>query len=465
MIFKTIKSEGLAAISYLLGDDNAGECAVIDPRRDVDVYLEVARKQNVRITHIFETHIHADYVSGSVELAGLTGAKVHVGKSADYQFPAEQMPEGSELSFGDLRIQVLHTPGHTPEHMSLLISGGQGASKPWAVFTGDTLFAGEVGRPDLVGGGTEMTLARQLYHSLHEKLLKLGDEVEVYPGHGEGSPCGGNIGDRDSTTIGYERLHNPKLQARSEEAFVKAVLDGLPPAPSYYSRMKRVNASGARLLRCLPVVPPLGPKEFAGKMQHENQIVVDAREIEAFGGAHIDGALNIALREEFPIWAGWMLSPEEHVLLVLTHENELETAVRHLLRIGIDSIAGYLRKGMRGWIEAGLPFRTVPQMSVHDLKDVVMDAKRDGWQVLDVRRDDEWRRGRIPHAQHIFAANLPGRANELDRRRPVAAYCGSGYRASIAASVLERSGFERVFNVPGSMKAWKAAGYPVEKPE
>lgn len=464
MLLETVESEGLAHLSYVLGDEDAGVCAVIDPRRDVSVYLEIARSHECRITHILETHIHADFVSGSRELAAQTGAAIYVGAADDYGFEHRPLKEGNTLELGSLCLEVLHTPGHTPEHVCFRVSGGKGSQEPWAVFTGDTLFAGEVGRPDLLGGGTEQRLAGQLFHSLHEKLLCLGDEVEIYPAHGEGSPCGGNIGDRKTSTIGYERLHNPQLQIRDEAEFVQAVLSTLPEPPSYYPRMKRVNAEGPRVLGCMPAVQPLDPGAFRERAAQPGALVLDTREIEAFGGAHIEGALNIALRDEFPIWSGWMLKPEEELLLVLADEAEMEEVQRHLLRIGLESIGGFLRQGMRGWIEAGLPFRRTLQLSVHELHERVTSGK-DGLQLLDVRRPDEWERGHIPTARHFFVPHLAEHLEELDRDQPTATYCGSGYRASIAASVLERSGFREVINIPGSMKAWKAAGFETVAPE
>jgi hydroxyacylglutathione hydrolase len=210
MFLETVEARGLAHLSYVLGDDSAGVCAVIDPRRDVSVYLDIARKRETRITHILETHIHADFVSGSLELAAQTGAPIYGGANGNHTFAHHPLREGNDLSLGSYCLRALHTPGHTPEHVCFLVSGGRGAQRPWALFSGDTLFAGEVGRPDLLGHGSEDHLARQLYHTLHDKLLKLGDEVEVYPAHGQGSPCGGSIGDRPTSTIGYERLNNPK---------------------------------------------------------------------------------------------------------------------------------------------------------------------------------------------------------------------------------------------------------------
>lgn len=465
MFLETVKADGLAHLSYLLGDDAGGVCAVIDPRRDVGVYLDLARQHHARITHILETHIHADFVSGSRELQAETGAPIYVGAAEGYGFEHTPLREGDTLSLGSLTLKVLHTPGHTPEHVCYLVRGGKGSQEPWALFSGDTLFAGEVGRPDLLGHGSEQRLARALYHTLHDKLLKLGDEVEVYPGHGQGSPCGGSIGDRNTSTIGYERLHDPKLKAMSEEAFVALVLSGLPPAPFYYPRMKKVNLQGPNILHGLPHIQPLDAATFKKEMQQTGTVVVDTREIEAFGGAHIQGALSIALRDEFPQWAGWMLKPEARILLVLTDEDKLEEAVRHLLRVGYENIVGFLRQGMRGWFEAGQPFERTGEMSVQELH-AKLSAAPDDFQLLDVRRDDEWNECAIPTAKHLFAPYLPEHLDVVEKgTKPIVVYCGSGYRASVAASVLQRNGFTDVYNVPGSMAAWTAVGYATEKPD
>ncbi len=461
MFLETIESAGLAHLSYLIGDESAGEGAVIDPRRDVEVYLELAREHQVRITHILETHIHADFVSGSRELAARTGAPIRVGESEEYGFEHEPLREGDTLELGGVSLRVLHTPGHTPEHVCFLVSGGTGAEEPWGFLTGDTLFAGEVGRPDLIGGGTEEDLARQLYHSLHEKLLPLGDELVIYPAHGKGSPCGASIGDRKTSTLGYERRHNRRLRIEDREEFVREVLSSAPPAPFYYSRVKRINAAGPRVLGGPPAVQPLDAERFREEAEREDTVVVDTREIVAWGGAHIEGSLNIALRKAFPIWVGWLLDPQKRILLVLEDPRDIIEAQRQLLRVGYEEVAGYLRQGMRAWIEAGHPFESTPQLSVHALK-ARIEKEDDELQVLDVRSDSEWEQGHIPSALHIYAPFLPERLGALDRNRPIATYCGSGYRSSMAASLLERSGFRRVYNIPGSMSAWKAAGYPLE---
>ncbi len=465
MFLETIESKGLAHISYILGDDDVGVAVVIDPRRDIDVYLERCRSHGVRVTHILETHIHADFVSGSTELAAVTGAEIVGGASDDYGFPIRQVKEGEEIKVGPkITIRVFETPGHTPEHVSYLVSGGRGSKGPWGLFTGDTLFAGEVGRPDLLGSDQVEDLAKQLYHTLFDKLLKLGDEVEIYPAHGKGSPCGGNIGDRLTSTIGYERLHNPKFTAKSESEFVEMVLKDLPPAPSYYPRMKKVNAKGPSPLRCIPTIQPMEPDDVDAAQSDSTVLVLDTREIEGFAGAHIPGSMNIALRDEFPVWSGWMLEPNQKILLVLERHSDLDAVQRHLLRIGIENIIGFIRLGIRGWIEAGRHFDHIDNVSVHELHEQLKNGA-DGLQLLDVRAESEWNSGKIASAKHAYLGHLDEElGSQLDPDKPVLTYCGSGYRASIAASVLQRKGYKDVRNLPGSMKAWKAAGFSTVDP-
>ncbi len=465
MLLETIKTPGLAHLSYLLGDPGSGVCAVIDPRRDVKVYLNIAQANEVRITHIFETHVHADFVSGSAELASRTGAPVYVGASDAYGFDHHALRDGDAVKVGPFTLRVLHTPGHSPEHICLVVSGGgKGAEHDWAVFTGDTLFAGEVGRPDLaenVKDEAKEVLAGKLYDSLHDKLLTLEDGLEVLPAHGEGSPCGGSIGARDRTTIGYERLYNPKLQV-DKEAFTKRVLSGLPAEPSYYARMKRVNARGPDVLGVRPPPPSLTPAQFGAEMGEgtvKDTVVLDVREIDAFAGAHIPRSLNIALRKAFPIWAGWMLKPEQRILLVLPPFVEAAEVQTQLLRIGIEDVVGTLQKGMRGWVEAGKPFETTGRLSVHELKDRLEAGQ---FQLLDVRNDEEWSEGHIRGARHMFVPFLPQHLDDLDPDEPTAVYCGSGFRSSIAVSILKKHGFSDLYNVLGSVSAWKGAGYELE---
>jgi hydroxyacylglutathione hydrolase len=459
LINEQIYAEGLAQMSYIVGDDSAGVVAVIDPRRDVDVYVERAREKGVRIAAIIETHIHADFVSGAHELSARTGAEIYGGKSDDYQFELNQMVEGDEIRLGSARLRALHTPGHTPEHISLLLFDEKQGDDAFAIFTGDTLFNLEVGRPDLLGKGQEKELAKQLYHSLFEKIVPLGDRFEMYPGHGAGSGCGARIGDRLQTTIGNEKLFSDALKKRTEEEFVEWVLKGMPEPPRYYPRLKKVNARGELVFGSLPIPKPLSVGEFQAEMEKENTIVVDARSILAFGGGHIAGALNIALRSEFPIWAGWMLDAEQRILLVVESERDVKPVAEHLFRTGYETVVGYLHNGMTAWQNSALPLEKTGEWTVHELAGRLGDKDLT---VLDVRGAGEWNQGHIPNARHIYVPHLEENLDKLDKDKTIAVYCGSGYRASIAASVLQRGGFERVVNIPGSWTVWKKAALPIE---
>lgn len=462
LVLEQINVEGLAHLSYLVGDDKAGVAAVIDPRRDVEIYLQLARERGVRITHIIETHIHADFVSGSHELKARTGAPIYGGKSDDYQFELQQLQEGDELKMGSVTLRALHTPGHTPEHISLQIYDTQQGKEPFGVFTGDTLFNLDVGRPDLLGGGTEKKLAAQLYHSLFDKLVPLGDRIEVYPCHGAGSACGKSIGDRRQSTIGNERVFSEAFQERTEQEFVEWILSGMPEPPTHYPRLKKVNAKGAPVKGCVPTLMPLSPQQFQEQMADTNTLVIDARSILAFGGGHIPGAINIALRPAFPTWVGWMIDPKKTILLVVESDRDLSLATAQLFRLGYDNLGGYLHDGMTSWQNAGLPLKHIREWTVQDLNQHKNDSRL---AVLDVRTAQEYQSGYVPGAKHIFVPHLEEHLDELDKSKAIATYCGSGYRASIAASLLQKHGFENVINIPGSWKAWQAAGLPVEKPQ
>ncbi|AFZ67944.1 MBL fold metallo-hydrolase [Deinococcus peraridilitoris] len=460
MIFETIKTEGLAALSYIVGDEQAGCAVVIDPRRDVQVYLDLLRRCGLRLTGIIETHTHADFVSGARELCTLTNATVYAGPG-EYGHAVTILQDGESVDIGALKLRALHTPGHSPEHLCLVLSGGgPGAEGEWALFTGDALFNGEVGRPDLVPGVDAEEGARQLYRSLHGKILGLDDGLEVYPSHGHGSPCGGRIGVRNCTTLGYEKRHNRHLQAQGEDDFVRGVLGELAAQPPYYERVRDLNRRGPGYLGTRPQTPWLDPHEFQEAARDPLAVILDTREIEAFADAHIEGSLNIALREAFPLWAGWMLSPSNNLLVILDSPDHEEAVERHLLRLGLESIGGFLRGGMRAHIEAGLPWRSGGHLSVHELHEQLARGNA-AWQLLDVRRDDEWAQGHIAGAQHAFLGRLPDELPRLglDREKPVAVYCGSGYRSSMAVSMLERQGYRDVRNVLGSVSAWKAAGF------
>lgn len=467
MILRTIESEGLGHLSYFLADERAGVACVVDPRRDVDAYMALAKTHGVRISHIFETHAHEDFISGSRELAARTDAPVYTGPTTQIHVDHRMLTDGDVVHIGALTLRAVHTPGHTPEHVCYVVSGGRGAQAPWGVFTGDALFAGDVGRPDLLGDGTEEDCARDLYRSIFQKLLPLGDELEVLPTHGAGSPCGGDIGDRASSTLGYERRHNPKLQAVNEDDFVDKELASLDPAPLYFPLVRERNVAGPNVLSCTPDVPLLAPRVFEKEREIDDTLVLDTRPIEAFGGAHIRGALNISLHHgAFPVWVGRMVRPHQRLLLVLEDERDLARVQRQLLRTGFENLVGFLGGGMPAWFTAGLPFDDIPQMSVQELKEQLVDNDTDhGLQIVDVRSDGEWRSGHIPRARHVYAPLIAHHADEFQRTHPILTYCSTGFRASMAASVLKRIGFTKVYTVPGSFSAWQAAAYPTERPQ
>ncbi len=462
LVLEQIVSDGLAQLSYLVGDDKAGLAAVIDPRRDVAYYLTRASELGVRITAIIETHIHADFVSGAHELKAHTGATIYGGISEAYQFDLNAMNDGDEIALGNVTLRALHTPGHTPEHISLLLLDKKQGDQSIAVFTGDTLFNQDAGRPDLLDEAETQQLADALYHSLYDKLLPLGDQVEVYPGHGAGSACGKSIGDRRQSTIGNERLHSPVFQHANQADFVGWLLNEIPEPPRHYAMLKKLNAVGAPLKGQPPVIPPLSPKAFGEQMrQVDGVVVLDTRSILAFGGGHIPDALNIALLTEFPTWVGWMIDREAPILLIVESNRDITLAGEHLFRVGCDNVIGYLHQGMTSWQNAALPLQSTGEWTVQTLNEHLSDADLT---ILDVRSDEERSKGYVPHSQHQYVAHLRENLPNADRNRPIVTYCGSGYRASIAASILQQHGFTNVTNVPGSWTAWQAAKLPVEKP-
>ena len=461
LVFEQIQTEGIAELSYLLGDDSAGVAAVFDPTPDVEKYLTLAREKKVSITHIFETHIHADLVSGARELcARLGSAKVFLSHEGDarYGFVHEKLADGDQFTFGKSMVTVRHTPGHTPEHVSYLIAEKDRAENPWGVLTGDSLFVNSAGRPDLLGSSETEALTRKLFETLRGFYLALPDGVAIFPAHGHGSPCGADIGDRLQSTIGYERKFNPYLQFTDFEKFKEHALGSAPPVPKYYPLMKKVNAKGPEILGNLPHVPGLPARTFQEAVEKKEGVLVDTRLMLAFGGGHIPGALNIGGTPMLSIWAGWLLDPEEPILLVLDADNKLEEVVKLFLRTGFTKFAGYLVGGMTAWDNTGFPLEAVGQLTVHDIKEPVTPL-----QVVDVRAPGEWKEGHVPGATHIFLPELREKSSTLDKQQPVAIYCDSGYRASIATSILKQEGFTQVSNVPGSWQAWKNAKYPIQK--
>lgn len=462
IIFEQIHTPGIAQLSYLLGDDATGRAAVIDPRPDVDIYLRLARSHAVGITHIFETHIHADFMSGARELqARQPNARIycsHEGGADGYGFPHEPVRNGDRYDFGGFVLKALHTPSHTPEHMAYVMAEEGREKTPWAVFTGDSLFVDSVGRPDLIGAEETQGLAEKLFEAMTRIYGGMDDGITVFPGHGAGSSCGPGISDLKSTTIGYERKNNPYMRIADKDTFIRKVLETAPPEPLYYKPMKKVNVKGPPVLGGFPPVPVLPVAEFREAIGRKGAVLLDTRDFLAFGGGHIPGALNIGARDELSAWAGWMMAFDDPLLLVLEKDDQLERVTRLLWRVGFVKFAGLLAGGMKAWATAGLPLERLGQMPVRELKEA-----GDRVQIVDVRTPAEWAGGHIPGAVHLFVPEVRAKAGRLDRARPVVTYCDSGYRASIAASVLKGEGFKDVRNVPGSWQAWIHAGYPVEE--
>jgi len=459
--FEQVLADGVAQLSYLVGDDSTGAAAVIDPRPDVDVYLDLAQRYGLAITHVFETHIHADFLSGARELVDRLGGApalcVSVEGGAEYGFEHRPVRDGQRFAFGSATLEARFTPGHTPEHVSYLVYE-EGRNVPWGVLSGDSFFVDSVGRPDLLGDEMTEHLTEQLFGTVRDFYMQLDDGVILYPCHGAGSACGPDIGDRLSSTVGYERRFNPYVDIDSLDAFKEAMQKDAPPVPTHYPRLKKVNADGPPVVGTMPRVPPLTPEAFAEAIGRGDGVLLDTRDMLAFGGGHVAGALNIGGRPELSVWAGWLLDPDRPIYLVLEDDRRLSEVTALLWRTGFVDFGGYLAGGVAAWREEGRDLAQIPQMTVHGLKDAGGDV-----QPLDVRQDDEWNAGRVPGAQHVFLGRLPDRLGELDRQKTYATYCASGFRASIAASILRAAGFEQVCNVPGSWQAWRGAGYPVEE--
>jgi hydroxyacylglutathione hydrolase len=457
MYFEQFYLGCLAHASYMLGSE--GEAAVVDPQRDVEIYLKAADEQGLQIRHIFETHLHADFVSGHLELAKRTGAKIYIGAQAGATFPHVALHDGSEVQFGKLRITALETPGHTPEGICLVVTDEEKSRDPWAVLTGDTLFIGDVGRPDLSKTHTPQQLAGSLYDSLHGKLMKLGDQVLVYPAHGAGSLCGRNMRAERSSTIGTERLTNYALQIKSREEFVHQLTENLPSRPEYFLEDAQINRAGAPALSELDVLPPITAAELNGLLQ-QGVFVLDVRPNADFAAAHVPGSVNIALSGQFASWAGAIMGLSAQPVLVADTAEQYEEARLRLARVGIEDPRGFLQGGIAAWKQAELPVAAVPQITVQELS----RQRSSSMQVLDVRRELEWHAGHIDGAEWFPLDNFKISAPELDPSAPIAVHCQGGYRSMIACSLLQRAGIENVMNVMGGFEAWKQAGLPVEMP-
>ncbi len=454
MFLKQIKSEGLAHISYILGDGE--RAAVIDPRRDVHVYLEIAAKNGARITHIFETHRNEDYVIGSLDLAVHTGAGIYHGKELDFQY-GNPVKEGDTFDFEDIGLRVLETPGHTYESISLVVTDRNFGDDPVGVLTGDALFVGDVGRTDFFPDHAA-EVAGLLHDSLFRKLLPLGDQTMIYPAHGAGSVCGDNMASREFSTIGYERKNNPALQRTDRKAFIDYKLSEKHYKPPYFSRMEEYNLKGAPPLAEMPRPIPMSPRQVENALQND-AYVVDLRSPEAFAGAFIPCSLAIPL-DMLPAYAGYFLDYDRDIILIPETRDQIRTAVRYLIRMGYDNVPGYLEGGVHAWEVSGREYDRIDTLHAKDLEDR-LQKESDSFTLLDVRKITEYEAARLEGARHVFLGELPERVDELDREKPVVTFCGSGRRAVIAASILKKHGFSQVEDNLGSMAACVSIGCPV----
>ena len=456
MFFQRVKTPGLGHSAYVLGCGE-GKAVVVDPRRDVDEYLTLARENNLTIAYVFETHRQEDFEFGSRQIAELTGAQIVTGRHELFGESDVKLGDGEELKVGTTRFVALETPGHTPESMSYAVYVKDAGDKCWSVFTGDSLFVGETGRTDLPDPDRKAENAGLLYDSVHKQITPLGDQTIILPAHGSGSACGGNISDRDETTLGIERATNPVYTMNRQEFMDHKASEHLP-RPPYFKHMEKVNLAGGR-------PPPsrhprvLQPKEFQQAIKRG--VVLDTREPDAFAGAHIPGSYNIWLGG-LSTFGGWMVAEQPPIWLVVEQAPQVQKAVDALARVGIDSVEGVLIKGVDGWREAGLPIAT---LATTGAKDIAPRVRSGEVVVLDVRDDDEFAKKHIPGARHIFVGELEDHLPDVPQDTPLLVHCSVGHRSGLAVSILQRNGYTNVINLLGGLTAWEKLELPLEKSE
>jgi hydroxyacylglutathione hydrolase len=456
MFLEKIKSPGIAHLSYILGDGE--EAVVIDPRRDCEIYCDIAAREGVNIRHIIETHRNEDYVIGSIDLARKTGAEIYHGKALDFNY-GQSVSEGDSFEIGGLLLKVLETPGHTLESISIVVMDHSFGKQPVAVFTGDALFVGDVGRTDFFPDRKE-EVAGMLYDSIFKKILPLGDQTLLFPAHGAGSVCGDGMADREFSSLGYERVNSPVLQLRERDAFIQHKVSEKHTQPAYFRKMEELNLHGAPPLpERLSCHQSLSADAVAGAVQ-AGAILLDLRSPEAFAGAFIPDALAIPVNM-IPAYGGFLLEYDRDIILVSDTTEQIEEAVRHLIRMGYDRIAGYLKGGMHAWQVSGRKFERIPAVHAADLEQRLQSDEE--LLLLDVRRESEYNAARLPGAVHIFLGDLPEQLQHLPKNRAIVTFCGSGQRAIIAASILKQQGFEQVEDCLGSMEACKELGCEIEE--
>jgi hydroxyacylglutathione hydrolase len=462
MFFERIYEKGLAQASYIIGCQATKEAIVIDPKRDIDTYLQIAERENLRITHITETHIHADFLSGAQELSSVTGAKIYLsdegGPDWQYQFKHVGLKNGVSFKVGNLIFEVLHTPGHTPEHISFILTDTPASQEPVMIFTGDFVFVGDVGRPDLLekAAGMEGTMligAKQMFQSLN-KFKSLPDHLQVWPAHGAGSACGKALGAVPGSTVGYEKLSNWAFKIDDEKVFINTLLDGQPEPPKYFAMMKKLNKIGPKILCSFDHPARISAEDFH-KALKENYQIVDTRDKLSFSGGHIQGSINIQDNNSFSTWAGWMLDYDKPIILI-TPDHRADLLKRALIRIGMDNLLGYTCDIEK--LEAmGNKMEILGQLSAEELNEDLLSYK-----IIDVRSSTEFNLANIPTSINIHSGYLENNLDKIPTDKKVVVYCTSGDRSAIAASFLIRNGYKNVFNLSGGINSWVQSGGKIE---
>lgn len=456
MIIRSFFILGIAHNSYLIGA--SASCLIVDPSRDITKYLDTAKREGMRIAGILETHLHADFISGHCDLHEATGAPIYMHEMAGCKFPHIGVKAGSVIELEDLSIEVRETPGHTPEHLSFVLINKNRGEDPVAVFCGDTLFVGDVGRPDLFPGNAE-ELANALHTSLHEELLSLPDFCEVYPAHGAGSLCGRSIDMKQTSTIGYERRYNPALLISDRDEFVRSLITNMPEAPDHFSRCSAVNRTGPELISKLPQPVPLTPakvKEALNKSDNYQAVLVDIRRYDAFGGCHIPGSWNLDIEVNFSTFAGWALPPDRDLILMGISEYQVQEAVLMMHRVGLDRVIGWVAGGQRAWAFSGQETGHISVISSLALKRLIKD--RIDLQIVDVRTPSEYQVYHISDSLNIPWPDLRISYEDLDPTCPTVAICATGGRSGIACSILKQHGLKEVYNIAGGYTSWMATG-------
>ena len=465
MFFQHIYDKTLAQASYFIGCQKAGVAAVIDPKRDVDTYLEIAKQNNMKITHVLETHIHADFLSGSRELRAITGADLYLsdegGEGWEYEFDHVGLKDGQTFMMGNLKFEVVHTPGHTPESISFLLTDTPASAEPVMFFTGDFVFVGDIGRPDLLEKAAGMTGtmdagALEMYKSI-KKFSDLPDYIQVWPGHGAGSACGKALGAVPSTTVGYEKVRNWAFRfANDEKGFVNFLLEDQPEPPKYFAMMKKLNKVDRPLLTSVPKLKQLSNAELTDAMSKGVKLI-DARGKNEFAQGFIPGSINIQGNNSFATWAGWYLNYDEQFIL-LADESQLDDLTRKLMRIGLDNIMGYVAS-TDAYVQAGGKLETVKIVDTDTFKKVLEEPNV---QVVDLRGATEFKSGHIKNADHVFVGTLLKNLDKVSKDKKVVIHCQGGDRATIGYSLLAREGYNNVLNYSASMNEWVAQGNAVE---